>query len=273
VIVAQYRTAIVSFIDILGFRDIIAKRTSAEIQSILKRLITTAQPFSNIAEDKIVYVNFSDNLVRVSWLPDDPTYEDVIDSLYVEISDLGGAQALLTQRGVFIRGGISVGEIFLQDGLTFGPGLVRAYETESRLAQAPRIVIDPESISRFSIDTQIVDVDFDEGLPAEFECRGYLARDTDRSVFIDYLRGVIGEGDDPTGTASIKLFENHRDQIVNAFSQIPRDAWLKYFWLRDYHNRSVDLLSDAILHHNGRERAELECHWPDPPERPWREGT
>ena len=45
-------------------------------------------------------------------------------------------------KGYLFRGGITVGDIVHDDECVFGPGLVRAYELESKVAQYPRFVLD-----------------------------------------------------------------------------------------------------------------------------------
>src|ERR1700734_1453383 len=45
-------------------------------------------------------------------------------------------------KGFLLRGGITVGEVVHDDECVFGPGLVRAYELESKKAYYPRFVLD-----------------------------------------------------------------------------------------------------------------------------------
>lgn len=46
--------------------------------------------------------------------------------------------------GFFIRGAVTIGEVYHDDRSVFGPALVWAYELESKVAQNPRIIIDPD---------------------------------------------------------------------------------------------------------------------------------
>jgi hypothetical protein len=96
----EYANALVTFVDILGFREIVSKRTAGEIAYILSWLIRTAKPFGfNARPGDVSFVNFSDNVVRISALPKRPRYRDIVPRLWIEASDLAGAQALLSQRG------------------------------------------------------------------------------------------------------------------------------------------------------------------------------
>lgn len=257
----KYATSLVTFVDILGFRDIVSRKSADEIATILRRLISTAKPFGfNARPEDVSFVNFSDNIVRVSALPDNPRYEDIIPPLFIEAADLASAQALLAQRGVFVRGGICMGDIILSENMLYGPGLVKAYELESKVAQAPRIIIDPDLIAQFDLDSELFEADFDEGMPEEFEIQWFVSRDSDGLYFIDYLRGVCTEADDAEGAAGvIDLFTNHRRCVVQASREAPPQAKAKYDWLRDYHNGSLSVIRTAFLEHFGRRREEFLC--------------
>lgn len=54
----------------------------------------------------------------------------------------GFVQSLLLQYGLLLRGGIAVGKLYHDGEIVYGPGLVKAYELESKLAIYPRIIMD-----------------------------------------------------------------------------------------------------------------------------------
>lgn len=49
----------------------------------------------------------------------------------------------LLQHGFLLRGGVTIGEIYHQDSMAFGPAFLKAYELESKFASNPRIILDP----------------------------------------------------------------------------------------------------------------------------------
>lgn len=51
---------------------------------------------------------------------------------------------------VFVRGGISKGEIYEGQGTSFGPALIEAYLRAERLARVPRIIIPANLIEELS---------------------------------------------------------------------------------------------------------------------------
>jgi hypothetical protein len=153
-----------------------------------------------------------------------------------------------------------MGKIVLDGTMLYGPGLVRAYELESRVAQAPRIIIDPDLVARFKLDSELFEADFDEGMPEEFQIQWFISRDSDGLFFIDYLRGVCSEADDAEDAAGVlRLFDNHKRNVVRASGAAPPQAKAKYDWLREYHNGSLSVLGEPVLQHFHRRREEFAC--------------
>jgi hypothetical protein len=67
----------------------------------------------------------------------------------------------------------------------------------------------------------------------------FLARDEEGNAYIDYLRVVLGESDDPAGVL------NKHDQLINnRLAQFANNRSIrrKYEWLRVYHDRTVRAL-------------------------------
>jgi len=97
-----------------------------------------------------------------------PQEKDRAFIIFREVIDISFAQANLLQRGILIRGGMTVGPLFYDSSHVFGPGLVRAYELESRLAIYPRIVTEMYFDRYFPEYTKgefpFVETDFD-GIP------------------------------------------------------------------------------------------------------------
>lgn len=51
---------------------------------------------------------------------------------------------------ILLRGGIVKGKLIHRDGLLLGPGMINAYQLESKCALHPRIVIDPKVLWQFA---------------------------------------------------------------------------------------------------------------------------
>lgn len=82
---------------------------------------------------------FSDNIVMAIPLDSDHDIEGIICLLkFVAIFQHYAA----IQSNWLIRGGVTIGELFIDKLLVWGSGLVRAYKLEDSIAIFPRIVID-----------------------------------------------------------------------------------------------------------------------------------
>jgi len=130
-----YERRIVVFYDVLGWRSKItsAGRDSKKIGD-LRRLILHQGRLLRISNFKDVRVtSFSDNIVLS---------KPVDDEADVFIQQLGPLILGATLSGFLIRGGITLGDIVHDEEVVFGPGLNRAYELESQVADVPRVVVD-----------------------------------------------------------------------------------------------------------------------------------
>jgi len=58
-----------------------------------------------------------------------------------------GCSAVSDSVGWLLRGGITIGEFFVNDTIVWGSALLRAYELEDTIANYPRIVIDTSVLS------------------------------------------------------------------------------------------------------------------------------
>lgn len=241
-----YRPAIVTFIDILGFKEMIKTKPAAQIHAILSELREWSSGDMDEDEgDEIEAglahaIAFSDNVVRVC--PIDSEWPH--GALFHELMSLVHVQAKLTERGVFLRGGITVDNIHIARGEVFGPGLVRAYELESKQAIYPRIVLDPKVLESY---LQNPAMRGDHSLEDDLRAIDELLREgEDGLYFVDYLKACRSELNDPGIGFSAKLKE-HAGYIaaaaaaMSAFSAEKQ----KYAWLARYHNQVVDETEDA----------------------------
>ena len=101
----QYRDCVVSFVDVLGFRDLLKSKPPEEIQSLILGVRESLSPKSDDADpgDKLGKMSskpfgfsLSDAVVRIR--PYDTKFRD--GALFYEILDLMYAQADLINRGI-----------------------------------------------------------------------------------------------------------------------------------------------------------------------------
>src|SRR6266581_1138245 len=152
---ATYSQVLVTYIDILGFADLIkeSQTDTRYVEKIVSLLTTMKDELSTGGrshrgpdgrKEKIfTSFNFSDLIVRTTRIPDGVNIGDYLDW---ELFYLGEKQLSLALEGHLVRGGICVGELFIGAGNTilFGPDLVNVYKLESEKAVYERIVVDQD---------------------------------------------------------------------------------------------------------------------------------
>lgn len=240
-----YEPCIVSFIDVLGFRDLLANRHAHDIRDVLLQLreftapsagtmargMKNARLFSRAFADSV-----SDAVVRARVF--DTQYGD--GALFHELLDLLHAQIQCLGSGVVVRAGVAIGDAHVGlngEGPVFGPAMVRAYEIEAHHAVHPRIVVDEAAYQRFLADSRLRK----EGHDLEEEV-GYVDKllrvDADGIRFIDYLAGSETEFDHPGDYFT--FLEQHATLVREKLATTTDGVRVKFEWLANYHNTVVE---------------------------------
>ena len=61
------------------------------------------------------------------------------------LSDIALLQLGLAHEGFFVRGGVAVGALYIDDDMVFGPGLLDAHDAEQN-AKTPRVVLHESAV-------------------------------------------------------------------------------------------------------------------------------
>lgn len=172
----KYKKCIVVYIDILGFKDKIFSASSnpekiKSIYSQLNRSKLFLEAIKVSGQNNDIRINtkaFSDSIFISS------PYSSFAEFLQV-LSYIAIVQLFLTYEGVFLRGGITIGDHYEDEHTHFGPAMIKAYELE-KLANWQRIIIDPAVLNEFNIA-------YTKMIKAHI-CR----QDADGVMYIDYLK-------------------------------------------------------------------------------------
>jgi nitroreductase len=240
-----YRDSLVSYFDILGFKNVVASSPPDRIVASLEELLSLSSH-----DPQLIRVTsrglsaFSDHIVRTVSL-DGLSAIQSVDVIEFELTELQHIQANLAVNGVFVRGAITRGPIYIDEDLVFGPALIRAYELEQTIAVHPRIVIDPTLLERLAHDANL-----DERLSVLYTRFLFQGDDTVHSV--DYLQ--IGDH----LSERLDLLKTHASLVRKALSEATLPSVTsKYLWLASYHDRIVSHVSDADLAESGISRSDL----------------
>jgi hypothetical protein len=147
----QYRDAVISYVDILGFSEMIQEsvlqpdrvgKIADLLQAVRDDLGFNPKLFKSHDVSRppnFVSENFSDLTIRSRFVTGPSCHSEAI----LELGYLANTQFnLAVSEDILIRGGVCRGAIVASDDVTFGPGLVKSYKLESEYALYPRIVVD-----------------------------------------------------------------------------------------------------------------------------------
>jgi len=225
-------------LDILGFSSEVRdaskagnqqqhlEKLRAALEEANSRLHTEADlsEFGIRTADYMVKV-FTDNVVIGIPIQDDGESE-----LGRMIDLAGNYQFSLLQRGFFVRGGITVGDLYIDANTVYGNALLDAHDAETQLARDPRIVLDAKVMELVHLHLTYY---------AAIKIAPHnedLLVDSDTQMFLNYL--MIPLYGEPPDDSYFAAFANHRDLIKDRllkFAEQPQ-LWSKYVWAGTYHN-------------------------------------
>lgn len=144
-----------AFVDILGFRDIVARmQEERELFSTVRDALKTIDKQARKFRDYRVARKQSHQELLASGkapLTSPPHLQMTAFSDCYVISEtspawhvLAGVQALganMLTQGILCRGAVVKGPAYHRDRVLFGPAVIEAYELESRVAKYPRILV------------------------------------------------------------------------------------------------------------------------------------
>ena len=241
-----YSDCLVSYFDILGFRHMIDSWEPEQIRSALEALLAlSSQDFPLRRVTLRGLSTFSDHVVRTAPL-DGLDADHILATVQFELSQIQHIQANLAVNGIFVRGAMTRGPIYISDEIVFGPALVHAYEMEQKVAIYPRIIVDE---ARVIAEMQsLVGKENTARL-----CMDYLFYGDNEQWSVNYLQAGDELGE------RLALLKEHSKVLHRNLSEISDLAVLaKYRWLANFQNSVVARLADSDLAKYGYTRAELQ---------------
>lgn len=231
--------SIVCAIDILGFSQMIidsckqgsGNKLLREINYLINKNKQCIIP-NKYSQGKIKI--FTDNMVVAYPIKDDG--EEELDEILENVSEY---QFNLALEGLFVRGGISMGDFYINEDIVFGPALLDAHHTESQIACYPRIILDKKTVGKL----QGYINNYDD-VPQEHK----ILIDNDGQWFLNYLNTIFKyykECNNEYEFERIKLalLQRHKEKIEELLLKHQENirVWDKYVWTANYHNCFCDL--------------------------------
>ena len=239
----NYENRVVLFLDILGFKNIIDKTYNpttdedipTSISELYEVLLSMTEDFAiDKKKTSKIVTQFSDSIV-ISFKEDE---KEGIFILFEEIQNL--IIKLLSKR-IICRGAISYGKLIHNRNIIFGPALVDAYETETKAAMYPRVILDKSIVDIGKTYRSYKGKEFDEETAnniLEYLTTENLSKDTDDKYYIDYFLAVVRKTND------FELIKSHIENlkfiILNGLKHKRPDLKVKYGWMKNKYNTMVD---------------------------------
>lgn len=257
---SMYQKAIVTFLDILGFSNLVSQSKPEKVKLVLDAVLSSTSPISindDVEEDdQAEVISFSDSIVRVRKYETKKNLEHQQGLLFQELISLVHAQGELIKHSIIIRGSVSFGDIYISSGQVYGPGLISAYELESKYALYPRIIIDPQLIEEYKTN-KLLKAKW-HSYEDEIEFVGNLVKQGDDGMwFIDYAKALERELDEPE---MYPIFlRKHREVIIEGAKKHKKlnSILSKYIWMANYHNKLVSNISKKAFKHYGCDKSDF----------------
>ncbi len=228
-----------AFLDVLGFSERI--RTSYKddtANTLLERFHRIlAKSIARLKEDTdesmLYFKSFTDNVVLAH-----PRFSEDMESEFgFTLWPIREYQFQMALNGFFIRGGLAVDQLFMDENSVYGMALLTAHDLESKVAVNPIVVLCDNTM-------KLVDkhIGYYSGEVAP-QVRDVL-KGPDGRYFLNYLVECIIEGDERE-YLDAKSLRRHKKQVESAlktYASIPA-VFSKFAWLAAYHNYFCDTVS------------------------------
>ena len=174
----KFDNYIIAYLDFLGFAEKMKEEESYESLQIMKLLFYGAKSIA----DNISCVNelnnfdikiFSDNIV----IAQKAEPKRIKDQIIGIVNLIGQIQFdALVYFGFLLRGGITYGELHIDNTIVWGAGLIDAYNIENNLANYPRVILSKQILKKYNLSRQ-----------ESLNLHALIKEDADGLCFVDYF--------------------------------------------------------------------------------------
>jgi hypothetical protein len=264
------KSSVVAFVDILGYKSSTDNahkegKSQAFLNKLHQALLSGYQRLDECDEngEKIIPVDseplnriFKKDIYKMSAFTDNivigyPIHKDAENELESIFSALAYFQLEMVNQGFFIRGAISIGDIYMDELTVFGHGLLESYNAETKDAINPRIILTKSAQDKVKDNIEKLHTDEDADGRKAFNPKKSshwqdLYKDKDGRFFLNYLDTIrIGEDNE----YFIALLEDHKRIMEEKLQEHRDDSFFpKYVWSANYHNYFCDQFSEFVEH-------------------------
>lgn len=214
---------IVAYIDLLGFKSKMnyseenQRKVMHHLLALYEKTIAFSNKLNNELGSKMAIKIFSDNIIFTQELDENELYNVINYSCLLHCVSL--FQSLSAEiPGWLIRGGKTVGELFINDIMVWGKALIRAYSLENNHAIYPRVLIDNEIV---------------HGLLSNDKLKDFVLKDFDGMYFLNYLHNPELYSDELLKNGFELMKKEAKDKLNESIKQ-------KLYWHMNYVNNELD---------------------------------
>ncbi len=234
----EYKKRYVAFLDVLGFKNLVLKRSDKQLKDYLDIVESSLEEIKEIDGKSIIdSIVISDSVILVM------ECGSGVDRFRHFCVAIGLIQSKLAVRGLWLRGAVSMGDIFFCNRLKqiIGKPYITAYELEQTKAIYPRVILDTKIIKELDYkDSQELIRDINDktfcnwSFPILYDPnqvpRAY--RSNVNTIFIDYINPIIGDSEtsSPSPTRTLDEVMKTIEDNIKADAKIAE----KYRWLAVY---------------------------------------
>ena len=233
---------VIAFIDILGASEKIKEDSEKSLNIVHtvyeNALISCEKLYDNeyIKELKPLIRIWSDNIVIAV-----PIKQNNDFAAFTSIAILSGLiQYEFLHYRYLVRGGIAIGDFFVDETMVWGKALLDAYYIESNVSIYPRIVIHPEIVGKLNLATN------------KYRQK-WIKQDSDGLFFVDYMQEI---GFDKNFMDILVYRINECEKLMD--EAVDMKSKQKVLWHNTYLNSKMDDYSTKYSDLLSREIKKLE---------------
>ena len=220
--------------DVLGFKDLIKSSASLSEKQMtfsnfnelflgsLQHLTWTKK----LRADKFKVKVFTDNVLFVCETGTLDNQNNGEGEFGVLIQAMCFYLLSMAGGGLFVRGGWTFGDIYVDEDMVFGTALIEAAEIEKRYRN-PCVVLADSVLSLVRMHLKYYSD------PKYAPQTDHLVREANGNIFVNYLWAIFGEEE-----IYWEMLRKHKVAVQKGLRQYSSDKHIfkKYEWLGDYHN-------------------------------------
>lgn len=219
---------IIAYIDFLGMTDRMKEDSSFESLMTMKFLLSNTKFVANYVSKTNDIKDFeiklfSDNVVIAQKIDRTRLGDQIISMVNLLASLQFWA---LMQFNFWLRGGITIGNLFIDDTVVWGTGLIDAYKLESTIAYYPRIVFNEKVIK-----------EYEQYKKESLNLFALIKKDCDGFWFIDFLKAL-------PNLEAIPIISDSLRENVQKYADYGDRVKQKINWMINYFNSQCVLYKE-----------------------------